>query len=72
MTYRRYPWLKEIRLDEHKFKEDPKYWSPQIATVVVDRTNKRVFDLVEGRSMDELNAALYQILGRKNFEASKQ
>jgi transposase len=66
---RLYPWPKNIGLDEHRFKRHPEKGFPIFASIVVDHVNKRVFDLVEGRSGDELNAALHQIPGRQNVKA---
>lgn len=65
---RRYPWPKNIGLDEHRFKRHPDKGFPIFASILVDHVNKRVFDLVEGRSADELNAALWQIPGRDNVQ----
>ena len=65
---RRYPWPKNVGLDEHRFKRHPEKGFPIFASILVDHVNKRVFDLVEGRSADELNAALWQIPGRDNVQ----
>jgi len=65
---RLYPWPKNVGLDEHRFKKHPEKRFPIFASIVVDHVNKRVFDLVEGRSNDELNAALWHIPGRENVK----
>ena len=61
----RYPWPKRVGLDEHRFKRHPEKGFPIFASILVDHVNKRVFDLVEGRTSDELNAALWQIQRRR-------
>lgn len=61
-----YPWPKSIGLDEHYFRKNKAKHHPEFVSVVVDHVNKRVFDLVEGRSKNELNAALFQTPGRDN------
>jgi transposase len=65
---RRYPWPKAIGLDEHYFKKNPQKRFPEFVSIVVDHTNKRVFELVDGRTGDDLNAALRDIPGRENVE----
>lgn len=63
---RRYPWPKVIGIDEHKFKRNPEFGHPEFATVVCDHKNKRVFELIEGRSTGDLQASLERITGREN------
>ncbi len=59
-----YPWPKTIGIDEHFFSRSKGY--REFATVLVDYTNKRVRELVLGRSSGELNYALKDIAGREN------
>ena len=63
---RSYPWPRTLGIDEHKFKKCPKYGYPIYATNIVDHKNKKVFDLVEGRTTPELKNALKHIPGRQN------
>ncbi len=63
-----YPWPEKIGIDEHSFKRNRRYGYTEFATVVVDHKNKRVFDLVEGRSSSELRAGLSGIKGRENVK----
>lgn len=59
-----YPWPKTLGVDEHFFSRSKGY--RQFATVFVDYTNKRVRELVLGKSSGELNYALKDIPGREN------
>jgi transposase len=59
-----YPWPKTIGIDEHFFSRSKGY--REFATVIVDYNNKRVRELVLGRSRTELEAALIGIPGREN------
>ena len=62
-----YPWPKVIGIDEHKFKKHPDGGWPIFATNIVDHRNKRVYELVEGRSVPELKAShISTIPGREN------
>ena len=65
---RKYPWPKSIGIDEHKFKRDPRGGWPIFATAVVDHTNKRLYELVEGRTQDDLFDGLHAIPGRENVQ----
>ena len=61
-----YPWPKTIGIDEHFFSRSKGY--KQFATVLVDYNNKRVRELVEGRTIGELESALVHIPGRENVK----
>lgn len=61
---RTYPWPKTVGLDEHRFKRGPH--GMEFVSVVCDHRNRRVFELVRGRSKGELEGALAKIPGREN------
>jgi transposase len=63
---RLYPWPKSVGLDEHLFKHDFRLGQRRFVTMAVDHTNKRLMELVEGKSKAELWAALEHIPGREN------
>lgn len=62
------PWPKTIGIDEHKWGKDHKYGIPLFASIIVDHKNKRVKELVNGRSKLELKEALANIPGRLNVQ----
>lgn len=72
LEYRRrtrlYPWPKTLGIDEHSFARNRRYGRTEFASIVVDYRNKRVFELVRGRSVAELQQALSHIPGRENVE----
>lgn len=61
-----YPWPTTIGIDEHFFSRSKGY--KEFATVIVDYNNKRVRELVEGRSMGLLAEELKHIPGRENVK----
>ena len=61
-----YPWPKTIGIDEHGFKKGTKSRSTLFATMIVDYTNKRPMELVQGKTSGELIDALKHIPGREN------
>jgi len=61
---RLYPWPKVVGLDEHFFRRRRGFRS--FVTMVVDYQHPRLFELVEGRTIGELEAALGHIPGREN------
>jgi transposase len=61
---RLYPWPAVVGLDEHFFRRRRGFRS--FVTMVVDYPNRRLFELVEGRSIGELEAHLADIPGRDN------
>jgi transposase len=62
---RLYPWPAVVGLDEHFFRRGP-HGFRQFVTMVVDYKNRRLFELVEGRTGAELEAQLGSIPGREN------
>ena len=61
-----YPWPTKVGIDEHMFKHDFRLEQRRFVTMVVDHKNKRLMELVEGKSGAELRAALDYIPGREN------
>ena len=61
-----YPWPKTIGIDEHFFSRRNGY--AEFATVIVDYNNKRVRELVLGKTSGGLKAALEDIPGRENVK----
>lgn len=61
-----YPWPKTIGIDEHFYSRSKGY--REFATVLVDFNNKRVRELVDGRSRGVLEEALKDIPGRENVQ----
>jgi len=66
LTMRRYPWPEKIGIDEHRFKRNPVHGRMDFVTAIADHKGRRLFDVVEGRSKDDLSAALLHIPGREN------
>jgi transposase len=62
---RLYPWPAVVGLDEHFFRRGP-HGFRQFVSMVVDFKNRRLFELVEGRTGAELEAQLGSIPGREN------
>jgi transposase len=65
---RLYPWPASLGIDEHFFRRG-KDGFRDFVTVVVDQKNHRLMEVVEGRTGDELEAALASIPGRENVRA---
>lgn len=63
---RQYPWPSIIGIDEHFFRHDHKQGFRQFVSMVVDFNNRRLFELVHGRSEQEMIEALSHIQGREN------
>jgi transposase len=61
---RLYPWPVVVGLDEHFFRRRRGFRS--FVSMVVDYPNRRLFDLVEGRTVGEMEAQLAHIPGRDN------
>jgi transposase len=59
-----YPWPKTIGIDEHFFSRSKGY--KEFATILVDYDNKRVREIVLGKSGPELTRSLHHIPGREN------
>jgi transposase len=60
-----YPWPATIGLDEHFFRRGRDGFR-QFVSMVVDYKNRRLFELVEGRTIGEMEASLGHIEGREN------
>ena len=65
---RTYPFPKYLGLDEHSIRK-PKYGDVEFASVIVDHSNRRVFDLVDGKTIDALEVATSHIPGKENVKA---
>jgi len=65
---RQYPWPATIGIDEHSFRRNRKLGRTEFASLLVDYTNKRVFDVVDGKTTDALNLSLSEIPGRENVK----
>jgi transposase len=61
-----YPWPKIIGIDEHSFRRNQKTGRTEFATMIVDHENKKVRELVEGKTTLDLKMALEHIPGREN------
>jgi transposase len=61
---RQYPWPKVVGLDEHFFRRRRGFRS--FVSMVVDYSNRRLKEVVEGRTVGELEAQLAYIEGREN------
>jgi transposase len=62
---RLYPWPAVIGLDEHFFRRGRGGFR-QFVSMVVDYKNRRLFELVDGRTVGEMEAQLGSIPGREN------
>lgn len=58
-----YPWPKKIGIDEHGFKR-----SERFVTMIVDHDNKRLREVVAGKTAASLEYALSSIPGRESVE----
>jgi transposase len=63
---RLYPWPKNIGIDEHFFRRNPKHGLRDFVSIIVDFKGRRLMEVVEGRTADELEAALAYIPEREN------
>lgn len=61
-----YPWPKTIGIDEHFVSRSKGF--REFATIIVDYNNKRVREMVLGKTKAELTAALKYIPGRENVK----
>lgn len=61
-----YEWPKTFGIDEHFFSRSKGY--REFATIIVDYNNKRVREMVLGKSKHELTQALKDIPGRENVK----
>ncbi|MCB0413748.1 MAG: ISL3 family transposase [Bdellovibrionales bacterium] len=67
-TIKNDPWPKTIGIDEHSFKRNKLGHYREFATVVVDYNNKRIKELVHGKSQANLEAQLSHIKGKENVK----
>jgi transposase len=65
-----YPWPKTIGIDEHSFIRNVKGHGRDFVTVFIDYTNKRMREVVLGKSLHDLttNSNLNSISGRENVQ----
>ena len=63
-----YPWPKTVGIDEHSFLRRQNYGRTQFASLICDYDNKRVHELVLGKTTAELSAALGHIQNRDNVQ----
>ncbi len=61
-----YPWPRSIGIDEHKFKSAKKDSRTEFVSFIIDHKNRKAFEVVKGRTVEELEASLYKISGREN------
>lgn len=65
-TYQ-YPCPKQMGVNKHSLKK-PKYQATHYATILVDHSNERVYDLLDGRSKADLDSAFRKMVGKDNVE----
>lgn len=63
---RQYPWPKTIGIDEHSFRRGK--YGPEYASMIVDYSNKRIFEVAEGKTAVGLQQQLSWIEGRHNVQ----
>lgn len=63
---RKYPWPKTIGIDEHSFRRGK--YGPEYASMIIDYSNKRIFELAEGKTAAGLQHQLAGIDGRENVK----
>lgn len=63
---RLYPWPSTIGIDEHSFRRNKQLGFTEFATVIVDYPNRRVMELVDGKTGAALSDQLAHIPGREN------
>lgn len=61
--HQNYPWTRRVGIDEHGFKK-----SERFVTMIVDHDNKRLREVVAGKTAINLEQALSSIPGRENVE----
>ena len=64
---RSYPLPASIGIDEHSLRK-PKFKATVYATMIVDHSNRRVYELLEGRSRQELDPGLRKLKGLENVK----
>ena len=63
-----YPWPKIIGIDEHAFRRNPKTKRTEFASMIVDHVNRRVREVVDGKTTADLQRELAYIPGTQNVE----
>lgn len=63
---RQYPWPSTIGVDEHSFRRMK--GRTEFASVIIDYPNKRMFEVVQGKTHDDLYSGLHHIPGRENVK----
>lgn len=63
---RLYDWPKTIGIDEHSFRRNKRLGITEFATVLVDYPNRRVMEVVDGKSSAALSHQLSHVKGREN------
>jgi transposase len=63
---RLYPWPRTIGIDEHSFRRNKRLGITEFATVIVDYPNRRVMEVVDGKTGAALSDQLAHIEGRGN------
>jgi len=64
-----YVWPTKVGIDEHTFKKHPVAGRTEFVTMIVDYDNRRVRELVYGKTTGALTAALSEIPGRERVES---
>lgn len=65
---RLYPWPATIGIDEHSFRRNKQFGRTEFASLIADYSNKRIFELVQGKTTGELSTALSYIPGKENVQ----
>lgn len=63
---RLYDWPTTIGIDEHSFRRNRRLGRTDFASLIVDFKNKKVMELVQGKTSAELKASLDHIGGKEN------
>jgi transposase len=63
---RTYPWPKVVGLDEHCFGRRKPLAPREFVSMIVDVKNRRLFEVVDGRTIKQLESSLTHIDGRDN------
>ena len=66
LRMRQYPWPSTIGIDEHSFRRI--HGRTEFASVVIDYPNKRMFDVVQGKTSADLLGQLDHIDGKENVK----
>lgn len=63
-----YPWTSTLGIDEHAFRKNPQTGQTEFVTMIVDYNNRRVRELVYGKTAAALSLELAAIPGRENVK----